>query len=66
VEGIYKLEPLFTISGDNRMKLQKLRNILQNTSSGLSGIEEAEQLLILLESLPLRAEIEQDISLARD
>ena len=65
VEGIYKLEPLFTISGDNRMKLQKLRNILQNTSSGLSGIEEAEQLLILLESLPLRAEIEQDISLAR-
>ena len=65
VQGIYKLEPLFAISGNNQGKLEKLKKLLQTSHSGFQGIEEAHQLLNLLEVLHLKSEIEIDISLVR-
>lgn len=65
VQGIYKLEPLFAISGSNPDKLEKLRKFLHESPAGLQGIEEASLLLRYIRSLGIHAEVELDISLAR-
>jgi histidyl-tRNA synthetase len=65
IQSIYKLEPLFAISGDNHTKLAHLRTILGHSPTGMKGIDEIEQLLNLIETLSLPTEIELDISLAR-
>jgi histidyl-tRNA synthetase len=65
VQGIYKLEPLFAISGSNPDKLEKLRKFLHESPAGLQGIEEASLLLLYIRSLGIHAEVELDISLAR-
>ena len=65
VQGIYKLEPLFAISGSNQDKLEKLRKFLHESPAGLQGIEEASLLLRYIRSLGIHAEVELDISLAR-
>jgi histidyl-tRNA synthetase len=65
VQGIYKLEPLFAISGDNFQKLDKLSELLHTSLSGVKGIEESRQVLNHLASLNLRSEVEIDLSLAR-
>ncbi len=65
IQSIYKLEPLFAITGDNRAKLSQLRKLLVNSESGIQGIEETEKLLDFVDSLNLPSETELDISLAR-
>jgi len=65
VQGIYKLEPLFAISGTSKDKLDQLKKILQGSTSGIRGIEEASELINLLEALQLKSNCEIDISLAR-
>lgn len=65
VQSIYKLEPLFAITGDNRAKLSQLRKILQYSESGIQGIEETEKLLGYIDTLAIPSETELDISLAR-
>jgi histidyl-tRNA synthetase len=65
VQGIYKLEPLFALTGTNQEKLGNLKRLLHTSHSGMKGIEEASQLLTLIDSLKLKSEIEIDISLAR-
>jgi histidyl-tRNA synthetase len=65
VQGIYKLEPLFTIEGNSHEKLEKLQKLLRSSSLGIQGIEETKQLLTLLEALHLGSEVEIDLSLAR-
>ncbi len=65
VQGIYKLEPLFALSGSNQDKLEKLRKFFHESPAGLQGIEEASLLLRHIRSLGIHAEVELDISLAR-
>lgn len=65
VHSIYKLEPLFAITGNNQEKLGKLKKILKASVSGIKGIEEAQQLLHYLDALQPGAGIEIDFSLAR-
>ncbi len=65
VQSIYKLEPLFAITGNNQEKLGKLKKILKDSSAGTKGIEEAQQLLHYLDALQPQAGIEIDFSLAR-
>lgn len=65
VQSIYKLEPLFAIKGNNNEKLLKLKSLLHSTAVGLKGIEEAENLLLLLDTLKLNSAVEVDLSLAR-
>jgi histidyl-tRNA synthetase len=65
VQAIYKLEPLFAITGSNQDKLDKLGKLLHNSAAGLKGIGETGLLLKYVESLNLKSEIELDISLAR-
>lgn len=65
VQGIYKLEPLFALSGDNIQKLISLKNIIGNSALAEKGIEEMQFLLNILRSLNLQAEIEFDLALAR-
>jgi len=65
VQGIYKLEPLFAISGSNPDKLEKFGKFLQESPTGLKGIEETKQLLQYIMPLKLKSDVELDISLAR-
>jgi len=65
VQGLYKLDPVFAISGSNMEKLEQLKKLLQDSNTGLKGIEEAEMLVRLIDSLHLHSETEIDISLAR-
>jgi histidyl-tRNA synthetase len=65
VQGIYKLEPLFALSGSNHDKLKQLKTVLHSSSIGIKGIEESELLLDMLHHLKLESEYEIDISLAR-
>jgi histidyl-tRNA synthetase len=65
VTGIYKLEPLFTLSGSNTHKLTQMREILKDSGLAQKGLDEAEILYSLLDSISLQSPIELDISLAR-
>jgi histidyl-tRNA synthetase len=65
VQGIYKLEPLFAISGNSLEKLAKLKKLLYGSSSGIKGIDEAQLLVHYLDVLNLKAKTEIDFSLAR-
>jgi histidyl-tRNA synthetase len=65
VQGIYKLEPLFAIEGNNQEKLTKLHKLLLNSPAGNQGIDEAGRLFSLLDILHLHSEIDFDLSLAR-
>jgi histidyl-tRNA synthetase len=65
VQGIYKLEPLFAITGDNENKLDHLMKLLHSSYTGMKGIEECNQLLTMLDALKLNSQVEIDISLAR-
>jgi histidyl-tRNA synthetase len=65
VQSIYKLEPLFAITGKNGEKIEKLKKMLLDSSVGLKGIEEMQLLLHYLDALQPGADIEIDFSLAR-
>lgn len=65
VQGIYKLEPLFTLPGDNMEKLNSLGKIIGTSEIAKKGIEEMSFLLELLSKMNISSEIEFDIALAR-
>ncbi|HEX2395325.1 MAG TPA: histidine--tRNA ligase [Bacteroidales bacterium] len=65
VQGIYKLEPLFTLTGNNHQKLEGLAKILENSAQANKGIEEMRYLLKVLETLKINSDLEFDIALAR-
>lgn len=65
VQSIYKLEPLFGISGTSRNKLDQLNKLMQGSTAGTKGVEEAGELINLLEALQLKSPCEISISLAR-
>lgn len=65
-EGINKLTPILTLTGDNRTKLASLKEILKDNEEGLKGIEETEVIFSLLEDCPnATAQLDLDLTLAR-
>ncbi|MDR2773502.1 MAG: histidine--tRNA ligase [Tannerella sp.] len=63
--AIARLQPVIVMKGNNREKLAALKEMLRNSITGLKGIEETEYILGHIETLPLTAEIETDLTLAR-
>lgn len=64
-EAIQKLQPILHIEGNHKEKLEKLRFILQNSETGLKGIEELETVFGYLTELPVKMEVKLDLTLAR-
>jgi histidyl-tRNA synthetase len=65
-EGIQLLEPLFNLSGDFGHQINKLKEILGNSSEGLKGIEELEFINNAISKLGLQtANLKLDVTLAR-
>ena len=65
-EAIEKVKPLFDFTGDNRVKLQKLRLMLASSEEGLQGIDELQFVVDQVDSLGLSSSIlEIDVTLAR-
>ena len=63
--AIAKLQPIIALQGDNRSKLQILRNELQNSEIGCKGIKELEYILDKIDKQPLHAQLDIDLTLAR-
>jgi histidyl-tRNA synthetase len=64
--AIEKIQPLFSFTGTNEEKVQKMKSFLSSSEIGLKGIEELEFVFNQINSLGLqRAELEFDITLAR-
>jgi histidyl-tRNA synthetase len=64
--AIEKIQPLFSFTGTNEEKVQKMKSFLSSSEIGLKGIEELEFVFEQINSLGLRqAELEFDITLAR-
>ncbi|MBQ7162412.1 MAG: histidine--tRNA ligase [Bacteroidales bacterium] len=64
-QAIAKLQPILALSGDNTAKLEALKTILASSQDGMKGIEELEYILGVVSALPLRCQLEIDLSLAR-
>lgn len=64
-QAIEKLQPIIRISGSNEEKLEVLKEELQSSEIGKKGIEETETIFEYLKSIPLKLDIELDLTLAR-
>ncbi len=64
-EAVDRLQPILELSGDNRQKLGKLREVLSSSETGLKGIEEMETIFGYVERLDIDLKVELDLSLAR-
>ena len=59
------IEKLLNLQGSNNEKLERLQGILQNSPTGLKGIEELTTVFNYLEGLSINTEIKLDLTLAR-
>ena len=65
-EGIQKLQPLFSLSGEFNSQIASLKAILSTSEEGLKGIEELEFIDNAITTLGLKsAKLELDVTLAR-
>lgn len=64
-EAITKLQPILNLQGNNQEKLEKLNDILKNSTIGLKGVEELRTVFDYLKELGLTTEIKLDLTLAR-
>jgi histidyl-tRNA synthetase len=65
-KGIEMLEPLFSLSGDFGNQINKLKEILGNSSEGINGIKELEFINNAISKLGLQtATLKLDVTLAR-
>jgi len=64
--ALQQLEPLFSLKGDNKVKLKALSAMMQDSSEGIRGVEELEFVIGQVEELGLEsARLELDLTLAR-
>ena len=63
--AIEKLQPILNLQGSNNKKLERLQGILQNSPTGLKGIEELTTVFNYLEGLSIGTEVKLDLTLAR-
>lgn len=64
-EAIDKLQPIISLSGNNREKLETLKSLLSTSEIGQKGIEELEFILDKTDKLSIGCELELDLTLAR-
>ena len=64
-EAIDKLQPILNLSGSNSEKLTQIKNVLQGSEIGVSGVDEVEYVLGVVDSLDVKTEVELDLTLAR-
>ena len=64
-EAVAMLQPLLTLDGANREKLDSLRQMLQGSEVGQKGLDEMAYVLDHVDALGLKAQVELDVSLAR-
>lgn len=69
-EDIEKLKPVILLQGSNESKIESLKTVLQNSETGLKGIEEIETIFAYVRNLTTHnlqpaTHIELDITLAR-
>jgi histidyl-tRNA synthetase len=64
-EAVEKIQPLLKINGKPEEKLAALANILQNSKTGLKGIEEMQKIFEYLGALSVESPVEFDAALAR-
>jgi histidyl-tRNA synthetase len=64
-DAINALQPIILLEGNNTDKLSKLKEVLQDSETGMKGIEELEAVFNMLDVLGLELEVELDLTLAR-
>ena len=64
-EAIAKLQPVITLSGTNKEKLQTMENFLSASEIGMKGIEELRFILGACDKVELKNELQLDLTLAR-
>ena len=64
-DSIAKLEPLLLMQGSTQEKLDKLEGMLVASETGKEGISEVRRLLEYVDTDPVGAELEIDLTLAR-
>lgn len=64
-EAVDRLQPILELSGDNRGKLDRLREVLAASETGQKGIAEMETIFGYVERLGIDLQVELDLSLAR-
>ena len=64
-EAVQKLQPILSLSGSNREKLEQLADVIRTSETGMQGIGEVTTILDYVESLQVQLDIELDLSLAR-
>lgn len=65
-ESVSKLDPIFSISGDNAKKIQELERILKDSAKGMQGVSELKEQFELLTDFGLTEHhVMLDITLAR-
>lgn len=64
-ESLIKLDPVFRMQGNNEEKLGMLEDYLADSASGKQGIAEIRKLMEYLQTDPVTAGVELDITLAR-
>ena len=64
-EAINALQPILNLSGTTAEKLSALRGILANSTTGLKGVEEMEEVFSLISAADVHLNIELDLCLAR-
>ena len=64
-DTIAKLEPLLLMQGSTREKLDKLEGMLESSETGKEGISEVRRLLEYVDTDPVGAKLEIDLTLAR-
>ncbi|MDR2970120.1 MAG: histidine--tRNA ligase [Tannerellaceae bacterium] len=63
--AIERLQPIILLDGTNAEKISILRQTLQNSETGMAGIEELSVILSKLHDQPMRSRLELDLTLAR-
>jgi histidyl-tRNA synthetase len=63
--AIAELQPIILLSGSNREKLAVLKDVLENSETGMKGIQEIETILDKVDLVPVDSALELDLTLAR-
>lgn len=64
-EAIQKLEPILSLSGTAKEKIEAMRETLSLSQVGIEGLNELNELFDLIEIAKIGQEVELDLSLAR-
>ena len=64
-EQIAKLQPIILLEGTNEEKLNTIANVLQESETGLKGVEEIRFIFDVLKQANMKNELQLDLTLAR-